>query len=78
MKNKKDSSFKRSIGEAIAEIIFICFFGGIGCLIAWLLGFDLSSDNIDYELIVILGLATFFIVSALIIALVNWIKKKKK
>lgn len=73
---KKD---KKSIGLALLEgigellLTLVCF--GIGASIISLFGVDLELQNIDYDLIILLGLAVFFVVFVIIFAFVQWIKK---
>ncbi len=73
---KKD---KKHIGlallEGLGELVLTLLSLGIGVFIVGLFGVDFESPNINYELIILLGLAVFFVIFGIICAFVQWIKK---
>lgn len=73
---KKD---KKNIGwallEGLGELVLTLLCLGIGIFIVSLFGVDFESPNIDYDLIILLGLVVFFVILGIICAFVQWIKK---
>lgn len=73
---KKD---KKYIGlallEGLGELVLTLLCLGIGVFIVGLFGVDFESPNIDYDLIILLGLAVFFVVLGIICVFVQWFKK---
>ena len=73
---KKD---KEKIREALLEgaleivLTLICF--GIGAFIVSLFGVNLDSPNIDYDLIILLGIVVLVVIFGTVHTLVQWFKK---
>ena len=69
---KKDKKkLKEAFFEGLLEIVLTLIFFGIGALVVSAFGVELDSPNIDFDLIVLLGI----IVPVLVCALVQWLKK---
>ena len=78
MKNKR-RRIREGLLEALAELVMTLIFGGIGFLILHLFGVDLSFQDSDPDLIVLVGVGVFFAV--LIAAYAAWkliLKIKKR
>ena len=72
---KKDKKkLKEAFFEGLLEIIFF----GIGALVVSAFGVELNSQNIDFDLIVLLGIIVPVVVFGLVYALVQWLKKTIK
>lgn len=73
---KKD---KKHIGwallEGLGELVLTLIFLGIGIFVFGLFGVDFESPNIDYDLIILLGVVVFFVIFGTVCALVQWFKK---
>lgn len=73
---KKD---KKHIGwallEGLGELVLTLIFLGIGIFVVDLFGVDFESPNIDYDLIILLGVVVFFMNFGIVYALVQFIKK---
>ncbi len=71
---------KKEIGMALLEglcelvLALICF--GIGALLLHLFGVDFTSADIDFDLIILIGVGVFFAVFIAVYFLVQWIKKR--
>ena len=74
---KQKHKFRAAIAEALGELLATLLCLGIGVLILFLFGFDLSSPALDWDLVVLLGCAVFVAVFVGIYALWQWIKRKK-
>lgn len=76
---KKD---KKHIGwallEGFGELILTLLCLGIGVFIVGLFGVDFESPDIDYDLIILLGVVVFFVIFGVVYALIKWIKKMVK
>ncbi|MBQ7131788.1 MAG: hypothetical protein IJO29_04370 [Oscillospiraceae bacterium] len=72
-KNKKEKLI-----EAIVELVLTLLCLGIGVFVVGMFGVDIESDNLNYDLITLLGLIIFFLIFGVICALVQWFKKKTK
>ena len=76
---KKDKKkFKEAFFEGLLEIVLTLIFFGIGALVVSALGVELDSPNIDFDLIVLLGIIVLVVVFGLVYALVQWLKKTIK
>ena len=76
---KKDKKkLKEAFFEGLLEIVLTLIFFGIGALIVSAFGVDLDSPNIDFDLIVLLGIIVSVVVFGLICTLVQWLKKMIK
>ena len=76
---KKDKKQIRSaLLEALLELVLtvVCF--GIGALIVHLFGVDLDSPNVDFELMILIGIVVPIAFFAIVFALVQWSKKMIK
>ena len=58
-------------------VLTLIFFG-IGAIIFSMFGVELDSKNIDFDLIVLLGIIVPVVVFGLVYALVQWLKKTIK
>ena len=74
MKKKKMNN-KEAFSEGIAELVITLIFFGIGALIISLLGIGIDSDNIDFDLICLIGIGTVFVISVIVSVVAKWIKK---
>ena len=73
---KKDKKkLKEAFFEGLLEIVLTLIFFGIGALIVSTFGVELDSPNIDFDLIVLLGIIVPIVVFGLICKLVQWLKK---
>ena len=76
---KKDKKkLKEAFSEGLLEIVLTLIFFGIGALIVSAFGVELDSPNIDFDLIVLLGIIVPVVVLGLVCALVQWLKKTIK
>ena len=76
---KRDKSkFKEAFFEGLLEIVLTLIFFGIGALVVSTFGVELDSPNIDFDLIVLLGIIVPVVVFGLVHALVQWLKKTIK
>ena len=75
MKNKK-GRFAEELSDGALELIltFLCF--GIGALVIGMFG--VNFENVDADLLTLLGLAALFLIGGAIVALVKFIRKKRK
>ena len=74
-KKKLKEAFKEAFFEVLLEIVLTLIFFGIGALVVSAFGVELDSPNIDFDLIVLLGIIVLAVVFALVCALVQWLKK---
>ena len=73
---KKDKKkLKEVFFECLLEIVLTLIFFGIGALIVSALGIKLDSPNIDFDLIILLGILFSFVVFGLVCTFVQWLKK---
>ena len=73
---KKDKrKLKEAFFEGLLEIVLTLIFFGIGAFIVSVFGVELDSTNIDFDLIVLLGIIVPIVAFALICTLVQWLKK---
>ena len=72
IKNKKT---KEALCEGLLEIILTLIFFGIGALIISAFGIELDAPNIDFDLIVLLGIIVPAVALIFVFALVKWLKK---
>jgi len=70
-RTKKEIGF--ALLEGLLELVLALFCFGIGALILSLCGVDFT---IDYDLVILLGVAVFLVVFIGAYFLVQWIKKK--
>ena len=76
---KKDKKkLKEAFFEGLLEIILTLIFFAIGALVVSAFGVDFDSPNIDFDLIVLLGIIVPVVVFGLVYALVQWLKKTIK
>ncbi len=75
---KAKKKLKEAFFEGMLEIVLTLIFFGIGALIVSAFGVELDSPNIDFDLIVLLGIIVPVVVFGLVCALVQWFKKKNK
>ena len=73
---KSKKNIRWALLEGLGELVLTLLSLGIGVFIVGLFGVDFESPNIDYELIILLGLAVFFVIFGIICAFVQWIIKK--
>ncbi len=70
---KKDK--KQKLTEALGELLltFLCL--GVGVLIVGAFGVDFESNDIEYDLIILLGVAVFLVTVMVVHAVVQGVKK---
>ena len=71
MKRRIRITSKASLLDAIIELVVTAICIGIGVLVAWLFGIDITAESTDFDLIILLGVA---VVIAIILA-VYFIRK---
>ena len=73
---KKDKKkFKEAFFEGLLEIVLTLIFFGIGALVVSAFGVELDSPNIDFDLIILLGIIVPVVVFGLVCTLIQWLKK---
>ena len=73
---KKDKKkLKDAFFEGLLEIILTLIFFGIGAIIVSAFGIELDAPNIDFDLIVLLGIIVLAVALIFAFALVKWLKK---
>ena len=73
---KKDKKkLKEAFFEGLLEIVLTLIFFGIGALVVIAFGVELDSPNIDYDLIVLLGIVVLVVIFGTVHTLVQWFKK---
>ncbi len=73
---KKDKKkLKEAFFEGLLEILLTLIFFGIGALIFSAFGVELDSPNIDFDLIVLLGIVVPVVAFGIVCSLVHWLKK---
>ena len=73
---KKDKKkLKEAFFEGLLEIVLTLIFFGIGALIFSAFGVKLDSSNIDFDLIILLGIIVSVVVFGLVCTLVQRLKK---
>mgnify|MGYP003292850356 FL=1 len=76
---KKDKKkLKEAFFEGLLEIVLTLIFFGIGALVVSAIGVELDSPNIDFDLIVLLGIIVPVVAFGLVYASVQWLKKTVK
>ena len=73
---KKDKKkVKEAVFDVLLEIVLtvICF--GIGALIIGAFGFRVDAPNIDFDLIILLGMVALVVVFGIVFVLFQWLKK---
>jgi len=74
MKKKTDESFLECIAEIVLSII--CLF--LGAFIVGLFGLDIDNENLDFDLLVLIGIVSLFSVGGIVYILILLIKKLRK
>lgn len=73
---KRDKKkLKEAFFEGLLEIALTLIFFGIGALIVSAFSVKLDSPNLDFDLIVLLGIIVPIVVFGIACALVQWLKK---
>ena len=72
---KKDKKFKEAFFEGLLEIVLTLISFGIGALVVSAFGVELDSPNIDFDLIVLLGIVVLVVIFGTVHTLVQWFKK---
>ena len=73
---KKDKKkLKEAFFEGLLELVLTVIFFGIGALIFSAFGVELDSPNIDFDLIVLLGIVVLLVSFGIVYSLVQWMKK---
>ena len=73
---KKDKKkLKEAFFEGLLEIVLTLIFFGIGALVVSAFGVELDSPNIDYDLIILLGIVVLVVIFGTVHTLVQWFKK---
>lgn len=75
---KDKKKLKEAFFEGLLEIVLTLIFFGIGALIVSAFGVELDSPNIDFDLIVLLGIIVPIVIFGLICTLVQWLKRITK
>lgn len=75
-KNKKNIG--SALLDALIELVLALICLGIGVFIFNLFGVDFKSSNIDYDLLILLGVVIFFVIFGIVYSLLQWIKKMVK
>ena len=73
---KKDKKkLKEAFFEGLLELVLTVIFFGIGALIFSAFGVELDLPNIDFDLIVLLGIVVLLVSFGIVYSLVQWMKK---
>ena len=73
---KKDKKkLKEAFFEGLLEIVLTLIFFGIGALIVSAFRVELDTPNIDFVLIILLGIVVPVVVFGIVCSLVQWLKK---
>ena len=73
---KKDKKrIAEGLLEGLGELVLTFIFFGIGAYIVSLFGVDFNSPDADHDLIVLIGIAAFFVIFVIAYALIRWVKK---
>ena len=76
-----NKSFGARLGEGaielVLEIVITAVFFGVGALILWLFGVNIDFESADLDLIVLVGVAVFFAVFAVVAVIVKAIGKHR-
>lgn len=75
MRNKKQ--IKGALLEALLELLLYVVIFGVGALILFLFGVKIDAAELDFELVILIGCAPF-ILFGIVLAVVHWIKYKKR
>ena len=76
---KKDKKkLKEAVFEGLIEIVLTLIFFGIGALMIGAFGVPLDSPNVDFDMIILIGIVAPAVVFGIVCALVRWLKKKTK
>ena len=76
---KKDKKrVKEGLSEALLEIVLSLVFFGIGALIIGAFGFEIDAPDIDFDLIVLIGIVALAVIFGIVFALVKLYKKAIK
>ena len=68
---------KEGLIEALLEIVLTLVFFGIGALIVGVFGLEIDAPNIDFDLIVLIGIVALAFIFEIIFALIKLCKKMK-
>lgn len=75
---KSKSRVTEIILEIILELVLTAVFLGIGLLVLHLFGSDLSLENIDFELVALIGVLIFIVIFIVFYAVISGIKRKRR
>ena len=64
--------------EIILELVLTALFVGIGIFVLYLFGGDISIENIDFELVALIGVVIFIVIFIAAYAIINRVKNKRK
>jgi hypothetical protein len=76
-KQEIKEEMKDGCREGLLELLFTALFFGVGCLILFLFGAQIDLAELDFDLIVLIGLAPVFLIGSVFFA-VYLIKHRKK
>ena len=72
---KQKTTFKERLCDSLLELLLTALFLGIG--IGLILLFGNNPFDIDFETVLLIGIAVFLFTSAIIVAVIYFVKKKK-
>lgn len=74
---KKKIQWRELIGEIVGELVIYLIFFGLGALVMGWFGVDIDADNVDGDLLCLVGIGVFAVLGG-VVWVAEILKKKKK
>ena len=78
MKKQTNEQLRGGCLEAVGELVLYLIFFGLGLLVVGLFGGNTALDEVDPDLMVLLGILALGIVAAVVFGLIKLLKRKKR